>query len=481
VLSFSVAFLLLATSPLTSAACHVVKQGGAGNQSGSNWNNALSDFPASLRRGDVYYVAAGTYRGHTFNDPDSGRQTIEIRSVTPSDHCTDVGWNGSYVGSARFINLSKNDSVFRFENDYYIINGQYRNPDWHSGYGIIIDNRGKVACNADIELGDTRPVVVHDIMIEYVEINGSHPTGDTCNEQGVRSVAGSYNEMFQYDYVHDVGGCNFFLRGNHRHSIPGWGSGDNITIQFSYISMNYSSPAVHGEGCSCSEGLTNLTIRYNRWVDIEGTAVIATPSGGGYDSGNGDNGPWYIYGNLMYATSTSHCKVVGMFFAWDTTFVGPIYILNNTFANWVAGCNGVRNGITIGDGAHRTPMGAVYVQNNLWWNSDNIIPLNRCPIDNGQPTCTSMTWDHNAYFRSDRSRGGSADRDPHKQLSTADPFVHSTEFNFQLAKDTKRGADTRYAVPGNNVDLDGTIRGADNVWDRGAFQILGTASKTSRP
>lgn len=474
--------LLICAPTSANAACHVVSEGGAGAKNGSDWRNALPNLPSSLMRGDVYYLARGTYRGHVFRDSDRGTQTIEVRSATAADHCTDVGWAATYVGQARFISPGPvGGNILTFETDYYIINGQYRSSDWQSGYGIRVDNIDRTACNADIELGQSNSVPVHDITVEYVEINGSHPTGDACNEQGVRSVAGSYNEVFQFDYVHDVGNCNFFLRGNHQHNSPGWGSGDNIMIQYSYISRNYSSAAIHGEGCSCSEGLTNFTVRYNYWIDIEGTAVIATASGGGYDSGNGNNGPWYIYGNMMYATSPSHCKLVGMFFAWDTTFSGPLYILNNTFGNWLDACHGIRNGITIGDGAHRTPMQAVYVQNNLWWNTDNILPLNQCPRDMGNATCTSMTWDHNAYFRTGRLRGASTDTDRNKQLSSVDPFRDSKKFDFRLAIDTKPGTSTHSSVPGNDIDLNGVKRGANGTWDRGAFQIPASPEGSRKP
>ena len=39
------------------AACHVVRQGGTGAKSGTDWNNALPDLPSSLVRGDIYYMA----------------------------------------------------------------------------------------------------------------------------------------------------------------------------------------------------------------------------------------------------------------------------------------------------------------------------------------------------------------------------------------------------------------------------------------
>ena len=68
------------------AANHYVTSTGAGSKNGSDWANAYQGFPASLTRGDNYYIAAGTYGGYTFNTPNSDSSVITIKKATASDH-----------------------------------------------------------------------------------------------------------------------------------------------------------------------------------------------------------------------------------------------------------------------------------------------------------------------------------------------------------------------------------------------------------
>src|SRR3989304_8100596 len=65
VLLFLVISATLFVSPLF-AASHYVRSGASGSGNGSDWTNAYTTLPSSLIRGDVYYVAGGTYSGRTF-------------------------------------------------------------------------------------------------------------------------------------------------------------------------------------------------------------------------------------------------------------------------------------------------------------------------------------------------------------------------------------------------------------------------------
>src|SRR5687768_17254029 len=62
-----VALCLFAASAAL-AADRYVRQGATGSGNGSDWTNAYTSLPASLVRGDTYYVADGTYAGYTFDD-----------------------------------------------------------------------------------------------------------------------------------------------------------------------------------------------------------------------------------------------------------------------------------------------------------------------------------------------------------------------------------------------------------------------------
>jgi hypothetical protein len=61
-----------------------IRQGATGANDGSDWANAWTDLPKSLQRGACYYVAAGTYGSHVFNDEETGSKVIMIKKATPS-------------------------------------------------------------------------------------------------------------------------------------------------------------------------------------------------------------------------------------------------------------------------------------------------------------------------------------------------------------------------------------------------------------
>src|ERR1035437_7513401 len=75
------------------AACHTVTPTGSGSKTGADWNNAYARLPATLTRGEIYYLADGTYPPYTFNTAVSGTTTVEIRKAQSYDNCTATGWN----------------------------------------------------------------------------------------------------------------------------------------------------------------------------------------------------------------------------------------------------------------------------------------------------------------------------------------------------------------------------------------------------
>ena len=142
-----------------------VRSGATGSATGVDWTNAYTALPSSLTRGVTYYVAAGTYPGHLFADPDSGTTYITVQAPTTAVHGTSTGWSDAYAAQAVFnkADSSQIGDMFTFQSDYYLINGSYRSTstgvaqvDWsnEAGYGFKLDNSSKVACNADISLGD---------------------------------------------------------------------------------------------------------------------------------------------------------------------------------------------------------------------------------------------------------------------------------------------------------------------------------------
>ena len=108
-------FLILITGltpSISQAATKYIRAGATGNNSGSDWTNAYTTVPATLVRGDTYYLAAGNYGSYVFDDPASGSTLITLKKAIATDHGTDVGWNSTYgAGQAVFIVFTMHISV----------------------------------------------------------------------------------------------------------------------------------------------------------------------------------------------------------------------------------------------------------------------------------------------------------------------------------------------------------------------------------
>lgn len=474
----------------SSMACYV-RAGAGGTASGADWTNAYTTLPATLTRGATYYVATGSYDRYTADDADSGTDVITIQAPTIAAHGTATGWSNAYQGQATFACTATCSTIIQFSTDYWVVNGVYRSAatgipavDWilESGYGFKTDNSGSHKAGTSFQGGlgyNGPPDFIHNITVEYVDVKGSAPASDSDNlDTGFDFEGGSYNNTFSYNYNHD-NWIPYYIKGNHNNQNGGgfvFGSGDSNTIQYSYNAHNFSSNANHSEGCSCSEGLTNFTIRYNYFVDMIGTGYLATPSGASYNTGNGNNGPWNIYGNVFMATAAGisglHCGTGdGMLAIFDATFTnGNVNFLNNTVANF-SGCSALNNGFGMGL-SFTTPMASLVSQNNLIWKTDVVTVVNTGSTSfNGATFSPAANWSYNGWFQIPDS-SASNDTDANKQVSSSDPFTSSTTYDWSLTGHTTAGTSTAGTVAGNSTDLLGNARGTGG-WDRGAFQYLG--------
>jgi hypothetical protein len=349
-----------------------------------------------------------------------------------------------------------------------------------------LEGQGDIQAGLGYTASGSNTDFVHDITIRYVDIAGGNPTTDAgCFSFAVDWEGGSYNMTFDHGYVHQEY-VPFFIKGNHNHQNGSgfvFGSGDSNTVQYSYVQLDYSSPSFHGEACSCSEGLTNFTWRYNYTDQIGGmgtngsTAHIATPSGASSPTLNGPNGPWFIYGNVFTTTAPTRCLVGdGVLAIFWSSWTGDIYFLNNTTYNLGTNyCTGAyETGFGIGL-ALTTPMQALYSENNLFFNADGMTIIPTGTTSWNGATLTGTTWSYNSYFQTPTAGGG--DSDPYKQVSASNPFANAGAC-CALALDTSAGTSTHALVPGNDVDMNGIARGADGTWDRGALQISSAPPNT---
>lgn len=446
-----VASLLLIAMGL-SAQTFYVRQGATGTGDGSNWTNAYTALPTTLQRGATYYVAAGNYPQYIFQDPESGTTYITVKKATTSDHGTNTGWSASYGnGVAHFQD-------FVFFTGYYIIDGQTGGGpgSWGTGFGFSIhpDSAKYLVNFAKPGFGHTGQLATH-VTLEHINMAGggyNSPTGndgifaiETTNQPGL----GVDNLTISYCYIHDtrVGTDPLYIQ---------WAN--NVTVQYTYIARNMSG-ASHSQGMIL-DGTNNTVIRYNRFEDINGSAIINI---GKIMSGTSVNNNIQIYGNLFMDSvgqPSSGAGVgdgaianVGATTGYDVT---GAKIYNNTFVR----LTGMNTGINIPIGSNNL------VYNNIWWD---------CTDPSTGQGLTYMyvagTEDYNTFINSLKPNWTVNTHDVVQ--STGDPFANSANNNFSLSGPTAPGL--ALSAP-FNVDMLGHTSDINGAWDRGAFQYAGPAT-----
>lgn len=411
---------------MSEAASRYVRPGASGTNSGSDWVNAYTSLPATLVRGDTYYLADGTYAAYTFDDANSGSTLITIKKATATDHGTDSGWLSSY-GDGQ-ANFSGSLNIYA---DYYLFDGQGRNSNWATGgvdqYGITTGN---------IRLDNGGGTGGDNLAFRYMDIHGGgRDTGR--GDDVIYGLTSNSNITFQYCALRDSDRTIFLTRG----------TPTNWLVEHSYIARNASSAAIHGEIMSSTASNT-MVWRYNVIEDPEGTAVWAFINGGTATK-------WQVYGNVIFHSPTySREGISGVIYvandASNNNTLNNLEFYNNTI--W--GVKGLYSGVVIQSGTNNL------VYNNIWYNNVR--------TNNSGPTF-GWNWYYNTNADSDNTST--------KQTCTTNCnlFADATNKNFRLTRATNAGV----TLPAPyNQDMDGKIRGADGVWDRGAYELGSTTTPT---
>lgn len=414
---------------------YYVRYGATGANNGSDWNNAFASLPTTLVRGATYYIADGSYGHFTFNTVVSGTAYIYIKKATIANHGTNTGWQDGYGdGVATFTGLIFSTSYYDF--DGQVGGGPY---SWNTGHGFEV-YRVTNKCG-DASLITIGPAV-SNIAIRHTKIFSDY---NAYTIAGIKGVNGGSNITVSYCQISDVFGVLFHI-----------GNWTDSTIEYSYLSRNKSTGAGgtpcadwHSEGISSLGTNSNITIRYNLWDRIEGTAVFA-----GISVGTSDN--WQIYGNIFSRSTTV------IYYYWEVPGTNQNRMINSKFLNnTIVGQSGhSQGGIVIQNGSNNV------VYNNIWY--DNI--ANAFGI--------SATHD---YQYADRNRrvadcNPPCNKDPelisgeaHGQAKKGNPFVsyNSDPLLANFKARTQAGLDTSALVPGNNSDMFGNQRAYS--WERGAL------------
>ncbi len=320
------------TNPPVANAVYV-RAGSAGN--GSDWANALNALPATLVRGNTYYIGAGSYAGATLSTPDSGTTFITIKKATVAEHGSNNGWVDTYASQATWT------SGFTVKSSYWKLDGSIgslsTNP---ADYGFTFAQLSGVF------------VVGNTVGPSYSNIQISHIAS--------KAVASDIEKMF-YQNGYQVGAINNVTI-NHC-LLDGWQGGmmargqggaacNNWVFEYNICLNGYSSTANHGEWINPNSAPINaMTIRYNVFAGRSGAAGQT----GTIVANNSTFGSGLIYGNVFYNVVVGNGVISGT----SAGNINNTKVYNNTFVGSQAATGNALSG----------PGSGNVAANNLYYNA----------------------------------------------------------------------------------------------------------------
>ncbi|MBZ5644950.1 MAG: right-handed parallel beta-helix repeat-containing protein [Acidobacteriia bacterium] len=455
--------LAVMAAPATAGGNWYVRPGGAGAKTGTDWNNA-SDITAipwsSVKPGDTIWLAGGTYANSPFVPGASGAagNLIFIKRVLATDAipAAAAGWSASFDSQVIVTNTTANNKgsncsagdVLCF-NSSSMGNFTYWDGRVDSGISLRTSNisglsptnnttPGQSALDLGTFPGNNGTGSNHDITFTNIDFAG--PAG------AATFTHASYDAAVMVRMVT----ANVLITNCRIH-----GANNNVWLDLSsgvifehtkfYDNVASGSSAGHPNMVQYA-GNSNITFRYNDWSNWNTEGLMSWTSGGSL----------FVYGNVFHdAFNGAFPSVIQ---AQAPT--GPLFFYNNTIANVNGYC-------VFRPNSPNDWKSGSQARNNIYWNS--AVCAQDAPADS----------DYDAVFNDSTASVGAGDTltvtqiEAHASTLPASPFVNAAAGNFQLLADTPAGF--TLAAP-YNVDEFGTTRGANGVWDRGAFQLGGSSS-----
>lgn len=430
------------------AANFYVRADATGLNTGADWQNAWTRLPSTLARGNVYYIADGSYGDYIFDDAEGGTQYIEIRKATEADHGTSVGWTAAFGdGAAYWGQLS-------FLTSYYLFDGV-------KGYGRDAENYG-FQQNFTSRSSPAKALDIDGDFISIRHLKSFWDSRDDPSEVQSRwldATTGSpRNITVSYCYIRELPGLPFYFINS-----------SSVLVEYLVLEGMHSDSTWHAEIAS-NRSLANLIVRYSWFMDGTGT--------GGWMSMEGTNTNWQIYGNVFEQTSKGggygHGTLADNMQTGSSTS-GVFY--NNTIANHTSGS---RSGLSFW--ATTSPIES---RNNIARNSKGYGNLGVDVASHNYLSSCPSESEFNAAIESNLQR------------DSLDPFVDSARDNDGEISDWRLSGQNlplrgySLAAPYNESCLNRlwegpnamcVVRGADGYWDRGAIEFIqGGVSPLSAP
>ena len=416
------AFLLLLFAGFAQAANLHIRDGATGSTCADWGSNACDTLPASLNRGDTYYIADGSYAGYTFDDNNSGTTRITIKKAIESDHGSSTGWLSTYGDGQAVFN-----GDFNFDRGYYTVDGQAGGGPtaWETGFGILVN--GGVAMPQFVD-NNSDDIILQHIDFDIGEAGPSDIRGMT--------LYGADGFTISYVYIHDAG-CDMISMNEMI----------DFTVEYSKIARNYQAePGCHGDVFEFQiDPGSNFIVRWSFFEDVVGTYIFGAHGTPATVTG------YEIYGNIFYFTS-----------GWSA---------QGFFGNGMLG--------TIGSGS---VSGMKFYNNTIAGSFNTDSGLIGCCGGTGNITGefrNTVFWQSSAATYNAGTGGGTSSANTCYTGSTVceqdlsgTPFTNFSGRDLSLtsAAATAQGAGTTLGSP-YNVDMFGVTRGADGKWDRGAIEF----------
>ena len=417
-------------SPCTT--CHYIRAGATGNNDGSDWTNAWSNFSSvQWTRNNTYYLGGGVYvESPSISKVISGSTLIVVKKASTADHGTDVGWNTSFETQQAIIN-----GTLSISSPYITVDGVSGTDNISNSYGIKIAVQNCAANSQGVYIDQNE----YQVNVSYVEIQ---QCGEDLNysQDGVYAVntQPTANLYLSNLYIHDLS----------RNALTLWNQANDTRIEHVWIErLHNNNSGVHGQAIQLTAPpMRDITIRFNHFVDISGTAAVAMLGS------NGNFTNISVYGNVFITTSNQsrYTYSPAAIYGRDTVSTYNISSFSNSFYNIYNPNSWMTNDTVVGfanknniyvNSVFQFPNGAISA-NNLYYN------------DSGANVPTNETGQINA---------------------TQSPFVNAP-LNLSLvsisqAVDAGASLGSIYAQ-----DINGISRPQGNAWDIGAYESNYTQS-----
>jgi hypothetical protein len=258
----------------TMVTCRYIRADAPAGGDGTDWGRAWSALPDALDRGTLYYLAAGTYPGYTFDDAAAGTTPITVRAATASDHGAGGGWDDEFAGVAELGPVA-------LVTPYHVLDGNGRN----------IRIRGAFEGTAMVISGDDQIVRSLDVDGAFAADGTGQHVGGACTVMDVSgdnvTIAGSELHDAADDGAVFSGTTGLRFEGNVVHRLHGCGTDGGCGPCFNG----------HSDGLEMFD-VEQSVVRGNLIYDVRSTATVFFGNWGTPDQYNEDI---TIENNVFYA------------------------------------------------------------------------------------------------------------------------------------------------------------------------------------